>query len=232
MLPLSSCVPGSIGTSRFEGSSCIRGWKGHRVLRKLSAVSYILVCRRRSVVYLIRTAWQPPCMQNVVSPYSRCHNHNVARTEHLPSNIHSKLSVERLLAIERIMTDRWNRDDLKSVTPTWGLSKLNRKFFLKHFQKGGSGLGEHDYLGGTSSEITNNVRVFGGPTLMIPSTLLLQYFHAAQCHLYDLLSSASSSYAASIDKECIDNDNNNDSKNNNLLSYHRNQIVHVQHVVW
>jgi hypothetical protein len=91
-------------------------------------------------------------------------------------------------------------------------------------------LGEHDYLGGTSSEITNNVRVFGGPTLMIPSTLLLQYFHAAQCHLYDLLSSASSSYAASIDKECIDNDNNNDSKNNNLLSYHRNQIVHVQHM--
>jgi hypothetical protein len=55
MLLLSSCVPGSIGNSRFEGSSCIRGWRGHGVLRKLSAASYILVCRRRSVVNLIRT---------------------------------------------------------------------------------------------------------------------------------------------------------------------------------
>jgi hypothetical protein len=63
---------------------------------------------------------------------------------------------------------------------------------------------------------------------MIPSTLILQYFHAAQCHLHDLLSSASSSYAETIDKEC--SGDNNDSKNNNLLSYHRNQIVHAQHM--
>lgn len=76
---------------------------------------------------------------------------------------------------------------------------------------------------------------------MIPSDLLLQYFHAAQCHLHDLQSSASSStsYSAytAMDSECgsgdddDDDDDNDDCKNNmnnNLLSYHRNLIVQVQ----
>jgi len=64
---------------------------------------------------------------------------------------------------------------------------------------------------------------------MIPSDLLLQYFHAAQCHLHDLQSSASSSTSLGDD----DDDNDDDSKNNmnnNLLTYHRNLIVQVQQV--
>ena len=63
---------------------------------------------------------------------------------------------------------------------------------------------------------------------MIPSDLLLQYFHAAQCHLHDLQSSASSSTSLGDD-----DDNNDECKNNmnkNLLSYHRNLIVQVQQV--
>ena len=65
--------------------------------------------------------------------------------------------------------------------------------------------------------------------IMIPSDLLLQYFHAAQCHLHDLQSSASSSTSLGDD----DDDNDDDSKNNmnnNLLTYHRNLIVQVQQV--
>jgi len=57
----------------------------------------------------------------------------------------------------------------------------------------------------------------------------LQYFHAAQCHLHDLQSSASSSTSLGDD----DDDNDDDSKNNmnnNLLTYHRNLIVQVQQV--
>ena len=77
---------------------------------------------------------------------------------------------------------------------------------------------------------------------MIPSDLLLQYFHAAQCHLHDLQSSASSSTSNSaytaMDSECgsgdddDDDDDNDDSKNmnSNLLTYHRNSIVQVQQV--
>ena len=63
---------------------------------------------------------------------------------------------------------------------------------------------------------------------MIPSDLLLQYFHAAQCHLHDLQSSASSSTSLGDD-----DDNNDECKNNmnkNRLSYHRNLIVQVQQV--
>ena len=57
----------------------------------------------------------------------------------------------------------------------------------------------------------------------------MQYFHAAQCHLHDLQSSASSSTSLGDD----DDDNDDDSKNNmnnNLLTYHRNLIVQVQQV--
>ena len=47
----------------------------------------------------------------------------------------------------------------------------------------------------------------------------------------DLLSTASSLYLATNDKECSEDDNNNDSNNNNnLLSYHQNRIVHFQHM--